>query len=562
MLRDPQPSLETLETLETRDPRFWIGLGIALALGAILWSGFARATGIVLEDALITYRFAENLALGRGFAFNPGDPVLGTTTPLYTLLLAGLAKVFGVAQIPSFARIVLLVCALGATVFTALALLRLGVGKAGALAAAFLLVLHPDLLWSTAGGMETALVLLLMAGSLWAVATRRVVPASLGAALLVLARPDGIVWAVLVLAVLVADRKRAVVPGFLVFGVIVLAWIATAIALFGSAVPQTVVAKATVVGEGSLLHLFTPVAIRVYATYFAGWMPFPPGAGFSPFEFALGLGLAVLGVHALVTASRHPGRLLLAVFPFTFAAAYYVGQAPRSFPWYGIPVTWALLALTGVGVAGAARRVFASRSGGRSGGRSEGRSDEPARRRVLRFMAAGLALWLALSLGYEIALTYAYERSFQQNETATRRKIGEWIAANTAPDTRVAMEAIGYQAYYGRRPVIDLAGLVTPAVTRLRRASRSNAEVYRRVIDELTPGALVLRSVEVDENRHRDGGPFFESPGTRREFHRIFADVLRVRAPHPHLWADGASLTVYRRVAPGRLADADTTEGS
>ena len=62
---------------------------VAAALGAVAWIAFRVHTGIVLEDALITFRFAENLATGRGFAFNPGEPVLGTTTPAFTLLLAG-----------------------------------------------------------------------------------------------------------------------------------------------------------------------------------------------------------------------------------------------------------------------------------------------------------------------------------------------------------------------------------------------------------------------------------------------------------------------------------------
>jgi hypothetical protein len=44
------------------------------------------------DDAYITYRYARNLVTGHGFAYNPGEHVLGTTTPLFTLLLALLAK--------------------------------------------------------------------------------------------------------------------------------------------------------------------------------------------------------------------------------------------------------------------------------------------------------------------------------------------------------------------------------------------------------------------------------------------------------------------------------------
>ena len=47
-----------------------------------------------MEDAYITYRYAQNLAAGNGFVFNPGERVLGTSTPLYTMVL-GLAGLLG-----------------------------------------------------------------------------------------------------------------------------------------------------------------------------------------------------------------------------------------------------------------------------------------------------------------------------------------------------------------------------------------------------------------------------------------------------------------------------------
>ena len=38
-----------------------------------------------LDDAYITYRYARNLATGRGFVYNPGEAVMGTTAPLSTI---------------------------------------------------------------------------------------------------------------------------------------------------------------------------------------------------------------------------------------------------------------------------------------------------------------------------------------------------------------------------------------------------------------------------------------------------------------------------------------------
>lgn len=44
------------------------------------------------EDSYITYRYANNLAEGKGFYYNPGEEYLGTTAPFYGLILAFLGS--------------------------------------------------------------------------------------------------------------------------------------------------------------------------------------------------------------------------------------------------------------------------------------------------------------------------------------------------------------------------------------------------------------------------------------------------------------------------------------
>ena len=51
---------------------------IALAIFARLLPG-ART----IDDAFITFRYAQNLLSGQGLVFNPREQVLGTTTPLF-----------------------------------------------------------------------------------------------------------------------------------------------------------------------------------------------------------------------------------------------------------------------------------------------------------------------------------------------------------------------------------------------------------------------------------------------------------------------------------------------
>jgi hypothetical protein len=85
----------------------WVALALLLALAAGVWLWFALSTRLALEDAYITFRYARNIAQGVGFVFNPGELVLGTTTPLQTLLLAALGRLFGPERIPLIAEILM-----------------------------------------------------------------------------------------------------------------------------------------------------------------------------------------------------------------------------------------------------------------------------------------------------------------------------------------------------------------------------------------------------------------------------------------------------------------------
>src|SRR5581483_2869393 len=71
-------------------------LGI-LAAGAAALALFIHAErriaghwGLPLDDSWIHLRLAANLAAGRGFGINPGEPLAASTAPLWTVALAGL----------------------------------------------------------------------------------------------------------------------------------------------------------------------------------------------------------------------------------------------------------------------------------------------------------------------------------------------------------------------------------------------------------------------------------------------------------------------------------------
>ncbi|HEX9595332.1 MAG TPA: hypothetical protein VF982_00500, partial [Anaerolineales bacterium] len=77
-------------------------LAILLPVAIILLAFAARLIPgpRTIDDAYITFRYARNILAGNGLVYNPGERVLGTTTPLFAFLLAALGAVSGGTQSP------------------------------------------------------------------------------------------------------------------------------------------------------------------------------------------------------------------------------------------------------------------------------------------------------------------------------------------------------------------------------------------------------------------------------------------------------------------------------
>src|SRR5262249_51029964 len=68
------------EALDPRQPFL-----IPLLLLAITRGWFWRLLPFASEDAYITFRYSRNLVLGYGLTYNPGERVMGFSSPLWTV---------------------------------------------------------------------------------------------------------------------------------------------------------------------------------------------------------------------------------------------------------------------------------------------------------------------------------------------------------------------------------------------------------------------------------------------------------------------------------------------
>jgi hypothetical protein len=400
---------------------FWL-----LVAGTIAF----RLQGRAVDDVFITYRYAQNLASGHGFVFNPGERVFGVTEPAVGLLLGAVAWATG-APIP------LLGSAFTALVLLALAaaLLVEGSSRGATLegACAGTLVLATGLHWSTQGAAAPAVLLLLMSAAR-CVAGRPILAGILGA-LAVAFRPDALVGVGILGLVHWRQRRRLpwrfAVTGMLAIGAVaMLAWL-----WFGAVVPQTLLAKQYHAARN-------PGSWIGYANFWGfaldGLIRSAGRFGIAvPWALALGLLGALLALRRATLAEK-----VVALDGLTLLVIYPLLRVPF-FGWYAIPPLVA--ALWGLAQTAGPLRHW-KEAAGRAG----------AARAVAGALAALLcAVWLAGFVEWA-------RRERPEWRWIVYREAGEWLRTHAAPDADVAFHEVGTLAFSSQRRVEDLLGLVTP----------------------------------------------------------------------------------------------------
>lgn len=422
---------------------------VLLALGARLLPGPRP-----IDDAYITFRYARNLLAGEGLVYNPGERVLGTTTPLYAGLLAGIGLFAGGTEAP-FPEIAFMVNAL-ADAAACLILLRigrrLGIEFAG-FAAALVWAVLPFSVTFAIGGLETSVFVLLLTGLMAAYLEAAYAPAALLASLSLLARPD----AALLVLPLAADRLYRAVRRrepvrwheIAAFSVPLLAWLLPAALFYGSPIPHSIAAKAAAyrLPPNAALSRF----IQHYATPFMDNLTFGSAgiaAGLVVYPF-----LSLLG--SLRIARSHARAWPWMLFPWTWFAAYAIAN-PLIFRWYLTPPLPAYLFSILAGAAFLVRDVT---------GRTSRRSILLLLNAVLLLAPFGLSLrgwtlhpdhgpdrptpqmaWIALELKYLEAAAF----------------LRPLIEDAAAPPV-IAAADIGALGYDTDAPILDVLGLISPS---------------------------------------------------------------------------------------------------
>jgi hypothetical protein len=331
---------------------------LPLAIFVIAFAARIIPGSRTIDDSYITFRYARNILAGNGFVYNPGEHVLGTTTPLYTLLLAGIGAISGGTAAP-FPQIAMAINAVADSI-TCLLLLKLGRRFGSQLAgagAALVWAIAPYSVTFAIGGLETSVYVLLLITTVVTYLEKRYSLAAVTGALSVLTRPD----ALLLVGPVALDRMvqiwRSLRPNspampspdnsahadekdtnfeqilykeFVPFGIPLLIWFSFAVLYFGSPLPHSVAAK-------SLAYRLEPTEglvrfIQHYATPFMGNLTFGNrwiGVGLVLYPF-----LYLLGAVKVLRSESWAWPVL--VYPWLYLIAFSVAN-PLVFRWYLTP---------------------------------------------------------------------------------------------------------------------------------------------------------------------------------------------------------------------------------
>ena len=403
-----------------RPPERRIGLLVVLCAGALAARIVVGAH--ITDDAYITMRYSRNLSAAGILSYNPPDAVLGTSSPLWTVVLAG-GAVAGVAP----ERTAVVISSLADLTSIALILTSPVGASLPAIVAAATIAAWPAYVIYGVSGMETSFYVTAIVSFVTAASRSRIVAAAIAASLASLARPDGALLVVLGMAWLWWLKSKA---DALTFGAVAtllcLPWTVYAFVRFGSVIPASVVAKSAARDPWTLSFE------NLYAYFFSGiygWITI----------------LALLGFVTLIRSGAAFWRIW-SVWAWSYLASMTIANGFTHFPWYFVPVLPIYSAAATLGV-----QLLITRA------RSVTRiMDAPLTR------AAFATLVVAVLLSRMPALRNYLDSTASGRETVYASVATELAAID--PHCTVAATEIGTIGYYYPGRVLDLVGLVSPEV--------------------------------------------------------------------------------------------------
>jgi len=411
-----------------------------------LWAAY-RHHAFLNDDTYITLTYVKNIASGRGFVFNHPPPTQGTTTPLLTMIIAGLSSVFPFWEIPTLAVFFTAFCWIGTA--WCFFLCKKDWEITGWQASIIGLVILTSG-WIAFLGMEAYLFAFLLVLSLSLFYGERYFLAGLVTGLLFLTRGEGVLIFLILAAFDLVSKwigekgfdPQAIKTLFRLgsgFALPVSLWFVYAYVAFGNLLPNTLLAKRA---QGQSPVMSRPFLERLIREWLPMW-----GSGFRiggvPILNVWWF-LVIVGTVTVITQKRK--WLVLLVWMAAYISGYTL-LGVSAYWWYQLPIVFVLRIIFALGIVkciefSMSRQEF---------------------HHVVKMGISMLILTLTLfQLSRQTISTILNYGGDPRAESYLR--LSKWFREHTQPHESIAFIEIGYLGYYTDNRIIDLAGLVIPDI--------------------------------------------------------------------------------------------------
>ncbi len=432
----------------------------------------------IIDDSYITFRYSRNILAGNGFTFNPGERVLGTTTPLYTLILTGVGSIFGGSNAP-FPEISWI---LNAILDAIACMVLLQVGKKMAsnqvgMIAALAWAVAPFSVTFSIGGLETSLFVLLLVLTSYFYLYSKPYGIWLCAFFMILTRPDALIFILPMIAFpLIHKSLRRIykVKPIILASIPLVAWIIFSSIYFGSPLPHSVTAKsvAYLLPENAAFIRF----LQHYLTPFNEQYTF--GQSFLYAGLVLYPLLFIFGSLAIIRKGYY--YLPILVYPLLYFLTFSLAH-PLIFRWYLSPPLPFYILILLTGAESLLTKIVTMLKG----------KWAPSTW-VIILITSILCLPVVISLNSWVIITDhgniapSPEMAWVKLEEIYQRAAKDAVAI-TFPDSVIAAGDVGVLGYDTSRKILDTVGLNSPVSTKYYPLP---AEDY--VINYAIPTQLIL----------------------------------------------------------------------
>jgi len=426
-----------------------IAAGFYFIYSAFKTNGFL---GFPLDDPWIHLTFAKNFIEYGSFSYFKNELVTsGSTSPIYTMLLS-LFYIFNKNEFIINYLIGVTFGALLVYMMAKLSLLNFNESALIALLTALLISLQPKLNLINVSGMETSMFIFLIAVSLYAYQSKKIILLGIFLGLTIWCRPDGFVlWIAILLDYFLRkfyltkstspSKEESIslkefVSALSLGSIIVIAYFLFNYLLSGSIFPNTYGAK---IEHYSKMNraLFLENDVLKYLTEFEFiliWLPFL---------------IYFLVIIKSVIKREYNTYLVFLLFIVGLIAVYYI-KLPFShrFGRYMMPVIPFYILIAIAGVKTVTDFVYVKISKNKS-----------ALANFIFIIYFVLAAGFFIYYNFQNKVEFTYYCKYQNERQVAA---GKWLSQNAPDSAIVATHDIGAIAFYGERKIIDMVGLVTP----------------------------------------------------------------------------------------------------